>query len=255
MRDGRRQFLLRRPQLLTWRALTDNDRGADSGFVHAQWFGAGRYARPVDHVIDVDAGSGDLVGVYRYELAEPGRAQVTMRMRVDGNADLWLDLDYEAGQDGPDLPLFGIEWRLPVQYANLRFYGPGPAETYADRQLAPLGIWSTDAYRDLAPYLVPQETGQHLHTRWAEVTDGDGHGLRIDAVDGDFACSLLPVSTLMLEEGLHQDELPASRHMFLRMLAVQEGVGGDDSWGAPVHERYRVPASRPQHLGVRITMI
>lgn len=52
------------------------------------------------------------------------------------------------------------------------------------------------------------------------------------AGDEHFAASLLPYSTLMLEEATHQ-ELP-TRHV-LRLLAAQMGVGGgDDSWGAPV---------------------
>ena len=59
-----------------------------------------------------------------------------------------------------------------------------------------------------------------------------------------FAASLLPYSSLMLEEATHQNELPPVRHTFLRLLAAQMGVGGDDSWGAPVHEQYQLPADR-----------
>ena len=42
--DGR-EFVLRRPTLTTFRALTDNDRGAGHGYDRAQWVGAGRYAK------------------------------------------------------------------------------------------------------------------------------------------------------------------------------------------------------------------
>ena len=58
---------------------------------------------------------------------------------------------------------------------DLRFYGVGPEETYADRKHAKLGIWDTNAFRDRAPYLLPQETGNHEDVRWAEITDDAGH--------------------------------------------------------------------------------
>ena len=103
---------------------------------------------------------------------------------------------------------------------------------------------------------MPQETGNHEGVRWAEVTDGDGHGMRVSqAGDEPFAASLLPYSSLMLEEATHADELPAVRHTFLRLLAAQMGVGGDDSWGAPVHEAYQLPADRPYTLDVTLELI
>lgn len=145
---------------------------------------------------------------------------------------------------------------LPVEYSNLRFYGLGPAETYRDRlHGAKLGVFESTAEADNAPYLVPQETGNHEGLRWIEVTDRHGHGMRVSqAGDEHFAASLLPYSTLMLEEATHQEELPTPRHMFLRLLAAQMGVGGDDSWGAPVHERFQLPADRPLTLDVMLEL-
>ena len=69
-----------------------------------------------------------------------------------------------------------------------------------------------------------------------------------------FAASLLPYSSLMLEEATHQNELPPVRHTFLRLLAAQMGVGGDDSWGAPVHEQYQLPADRAYTLDVNLEL-
>lgn len=60
-----------------------------------------------------------------------------------------------------------------------------------------------------------------------------------------FAASLLPYSSLMLEEATHQNELPPVRHTFLRLLAAQMGVGGDDSWGAPSMSSTSCPPIAP----------
>ena len=254
--DGH-EFVLRRPAITTFRALTDNDRGAGHGFERAQWMAAGRYARCVDNVIEqVDEDT--LKAVYTYELATPQRTKVTVEYTADTAGRLNLHVEYpgESG-DLPTIPAFGIEWTLPVQYSNLRFFGAGPEETYQDRKHAKLGVWSTDAFKDHAPYLMPQETGNHEEVRWAEITDENGHGLRVSRANGaaPFAVSLQPYSSFMIEEAQHQDELPAPKHMFLRVLAAQMGVGGDDSWMSPVHSQYHIPADQPISLDVNLELI
>ena len=253
--DGR-EFVLRRPTLTTFRALTDNDRGAGHGYDRAQWVGAGRYAKCVNNTIE-QVNDDTLKAVYEYKLATPQRTHVTITYVADTTGKLHLSVDYPGEtQEAPTIPAFGLEWTLPVEYSNLRFYGPGPDETYADRKHAKLGIWNTNAYDDHAPYLMPQETGNHEDVRWAEITDDAGHGMRVSRHgESAFALSLQPYSAFMLEEAQHQDELPAPKHMFLRVLAAQMGVGGDDSWMSPVHPQYHIPADKPLHLDVDIELI
>nr|WP_314977331.1 glycoside hydrolase family 2 TIM barrel-domain containing protein [Bifidobacterium dentium] len=254
--DGR-EFVLRRPAITTFRALTDNDRGAGHGFERVQWLGAGRYARCVGNEIE-QVDDDTLKATYVYELATPQRTRVTVAYTADTTGRVNLRVDY-PGEEGelPTMPAFGIEWALPVEYSRLRFFGAGPEETYRDRKHAKLGIWSTDAFADHAPYLMPQETGNHEEVRWAEITDEHGHGLRVSRVAGadPFAMSLQPYSSFMLEEAQHQGELPVPKHMFLRVLAAQMGVGGDDSWMSPVHPQYRIPADRPISLNVDLELI
>ena len=45
------------------------------------------------------------------------------------------------------------------------------------------------------------------------------------------------------------------KHMFLRVLAAQMGVGGDDSWMSPVHPQYHIPADKPISLDVDLELI
>ena len=251
-----REFVARRPSLTTFRALTDNDRGAGHGFERAMWMGAGRYARYVaGDVKQIDENT--LRVAYTYELAIPQRTKVEITYTAYANGLLNLHIEYPGEQgDLPTIPAFGIEWALPVQYSNLRFYGVGPKETYQDRKHAKLGVWNTNAFEDHAPYLMPQETGNHEDVRWAEITDDFGHGMRVSRADGaaPFAMSLQPWSSLMLEEALHQDELPEPKYMFLRVLASQMGVGGDDSWMSPVHPQYHIPADKPLDLNIDLEL-
>lgn len=254
--DGR-EFVLRRPTITTFRALTDNDRGAGHGFERAQWLGAGRYARCVGNEIE-QVDDDTLKATYEYELATPQRTRVTVAYTAYTTGRVNLHVEY-PGEEGelPTMPAFGIEWALPVEYSRLRFFGAGPEETYQDRRHAKLGIWSTDAFTDHAQYLMPQETGNHEGVRWAEITDEHGHGLRVSRAAGanPFAMSLQPYSSFMLEEAQHQDELPTPKHMFLRVLAAQMGVGGDDSWMSPVHPQYHIRADQPISLNVDLELI
>ena len=100
-----------------------------------------------------------------------------MRYEVDAaSGRVHLTARYAGATDAPTLPAFGLEWTLPKQYENLRFYALGPEETYRDRlHGGKLGIFERTAAEDNAPYLVPQETGNHEDVRWAEVLDAQGH--------------------------------------------------------------------------------
>ena len=61
--------------------------------------------------------------------------QVAVRYEVDAaSGRVHLTARYAGATDAPTLPAFGLEWTLPKQYENLRFYGLGPEETYRDRK-------------------------------------------------------------------------------------------------------------------------
>ena len=118
-------------------------------------------------------------------------------------------------------------------------------------------MWEASAAESIAPYAVPQECGYHPGTRWCEVTDAEGHGLRIDAC-GELGVSLLPYSSAQIEQAAHWWELPAPEERaatYLRLLTAQMGVGGDDSWGSPVHDEFHVDASGTQVLDVTLSLI
>lgn len=255
-RNGR-EMVIRRPEIVTFRPLTDNDRGNRSGYDRAAWFAAGRYAVVTDTSI-TQSDDGGLTTAYRYELADPDHTPVSVTYRVTPDMRMQLTVEYPGNAAGAaSLPAFGIEWELPGEYQHLRYYGTGPEETYRDRkQGGKLGIWDTTSEASTAPYLMVQETGSHEDVRWLEATDIQGHGLRVtQRGDRHFTASLLPWNTYTIEAARRHEDLPAPRHNYLRLLAAQMGVGGDDSWGAPVHTAYQLPADRPLTLDVNLELI
>ena len=47
-----------------------------------------------------------------------------------------------------------------------------------------------------------------------------------------------------LENALHIEELPKVNYTNVNIIGKQMGVGGDDSWGAPVLDEYLIDSSK-----------
>ena len=70
-----------------------------------------------------------------------------------------------------------------------------------------------------------------------------------------FEMSVLPYSAYELENALHREELPNICYSWVRIAAKQMGVGGDDSWGAPVHDEFRINSEKNMTLEFVISPI
>ena len=90
---------------------------------------------------------------------------------------------------------------------------------------------------------MPQECGNWTGGRWLELSDEEGTGIRFEAAGQPFEAGVLPWSTRELDAASHKEELSIPHYTWVRVLAKQMGVGGDDSWGAPVHEQYRISSA------------
>ena len=170
------------------------------------------------------------------------KASVSYTAKADGS--IKVHASYKGIKGLPDLPAFGLEWRLKEKYHNVRYYGMGPEENYIDRcEGARLGIFETTAEKNVSGYLVPQECGNRTGVRWLELSDEEGTGIRFEAAGQPFEAGVLPWSTRELDAASHKEELSIPHYTWVRVLAKQMGVGGDDSWGAPVHEQYRISSA------------
>ena len=129
----------------TWRAPTDNDRAVPG------W----RAERP--------------------EAVEHRRTAQDM-----GDGRYRMEEEIHVPDDRRDLPRVGVTFAVPARFRHLRWFGPGPDETYPDRQAAArLGHWATTVEDQYHRFVVPQEHGAHVDVGWFELTDDDGDGIRI----------------------------------------------------------------------------
>ena len=241
------EYITRVPRTTYWRALTDNDRGCKHGFDRGQWMTAGLYQKMVDMKVTEQEHS--VTVTMSYELPTIPATTQTVSYTVTGDGAIRVEATYHAVEGLPSLPAFGMNFKLKERYHNFKFYGCGPDENYLDRCAgARLGIFSGTAQENLSAYMVPGECGNRMGTRWLTVTDDNGVGLRFRAEETPFESSVLPYSCYELENAMHVYELPKPHYTWVRILGCQMGIGGDDSWGAPVQRQYWVDSNVDRKL-------
>ncbi len=152
-------------------------------------------------------------------------------------------MDYQKVDGLPELPEFGVLMLVTARFERLEFYGRGPCANYPDRKDGyKLGFYKSTVFHEFETYLRPQESGNHCDTRYFILQDEKSdHGLIFKCVQDPFNFSALPWTPNQIEEALHPYELPDSNHTIVKLNSHMMGVGGDDSWGAPVLPQYRLP--------------
>ncbi len=226
------------------RAHTDNDQGNGMPFRCAVWTMASHGMRAVK--AESEQVNGELVVRYAYRLPAPLEMELGVTYTVLSDGAVRVRVDYPGAQGLPELPQLGMQLRLPARFGRVRYYGMGPQECYIDRECgASLGIYETTARENVTPYIRPQECGNRTGVRWMEAVDAAGHGVRVEMVDAPLQVSALPYTAQELDAATHQEELPPVRYTVLDVAGYRMGVGGDDSWGAPVHDEYLIPSDKP----------
>lgn len=238
LRSHGEELLLHPMQLNFWRAPTDNDGGNRMPARLGIWRRAGADAR----CLSMEAHQEGNIAVIEltHELAGIPEARMCSRYAIDGNGVIDVTLTYKAAPGLPDLPEFGILLPLKARFNQLSYIGRGPNENYCDRtEGALIGKYESTVAKEYAPYLIPQECGNHEHISTLSVTDAKtGHGLKVER-GADFpSVSVLAWTPHELELAWHEYELPPVVKSVVKIAARPMGVGGDNSWGAPVLEPY-----------------
>lgn len=170
---------------------------------------------------------------------------------VGAGSRVRVEMEYKPGQKErmPLLPRFGMKTAVSKNGNEITWYGRGPHESYWDRKSgAAVGLYRDRAERFWFPYIRPQDTGNRADTRWAAITDSNGNGVRISAVEATLNFSVLPFSLADLWETKHTFELPRREFNAVFVDSQLHGVGGDNSWGARTHPEYTLPGNQAYRL-------
>ncbi len=263
------EWLYRCPQPTFWRALTDNDRGSKFHIKSGCWLAAdmfielkdvevimdgvsqGKPAAPENNKYGADVYANNIVVKYIYgTITTPAATvEVTYDVAVDGK--MKVNVMYKGAKGLPELPVFGLRFIMPT-LADRYIYEGLSGETYPDRMAGAVkGVYEINDL-SLTPYLVPQECGMRMNTKWLEVIrhtslnnsrkDDSEQVLRIVENESPFAFSCLPYTASEIENATHHEELPLARRTVLCVYGAVRGVGGIDSWGSDVEKEYHISA-------------
>ncbi len=242
------------PVLQLFRAPTDNDKGFGK-WLARDWHDAGlsNLVRQVGFFSVVQTQAGEVqVSTVVSNAALGGGCILKSAWTIHGDGSVDLDDSLEPFGGLPLLPRAGIVLRLAPEYENVRWLGRGPWENYPDRKdSTDLGVWTSTVIQQYVPYVRPQETGNKEDTRWVELRDAQGNGLKISAAENPFSFSALHFTANDLAAVRHNYELHARPEVVLSLDVKQCGLG-NSSCGPGVLERYAVPP-QSYHLRVKFT--
>lgn len=268
---GGKEWLYRAPKPTFWRALTDNDRGNRFHFRCGMWLTADMFIRCKGSDIKVegkaipfpagtennkysDQETAERISItFTYETSTIPVTDVIVTYEMFAGGKIEVTSCFKGNKELPQLPVFGLRFLMPTPADGFTYEGLS-GETYPDRMEGGVPGIYTEKGMPVTKYLVPQDCGMHMNTKWVIITRSATHNnadrsrepfsLKISAKDSDFAFSCLPYTAEELENATHQEELPPIRRTVLGIFGAVRGVGGMDSWWADVEKPYQIEADK-----------
>ena len=229
-----------------WRAVTDNDDGWKMDKKLGVWRQAGKNTVVESALLTFDNRSRPVIDSI-VRVPEPAtKIQIRQTIAAGGFVKTELKLRIVDEDSTPDLPRLGIQFAVPKSLDNVTWYGRGPQENYWDRLTsAPFGRYTSKVADWVTPYVRPQENANRCDVRQFQLADRDFQGLKFTASSrSPMSISAWPYSMDDLIAAQHDFELPVRDFITVNVDHRQMGVGGDNSWGLPVNEPYRIKLSQ-----------
>jgi Beta-galactosidase/beta-glucuronidase len=259
-----KELFLKGPEPDFWRAPTDNDYGYGMDKKLGVWKKAGEGS--VITKADISQpGPGKVVVVFRYDikgLEGEKIAGYSTVYTILGSSDVIISNSFEKlSEKVPEMPRMGMQMQLPPEFMNLKWFGRGPHENYADRKTsADVGLYESTAADQYVPYVRPQENGYKTDTRWLTITNDNGTGILVSGnpvfcfaalnnIHDDFESpgKLSEYRKDAKSANTHINSVKPRELVNLNIDFGQMGVGGDNSWGAMIHPEYRLQGRKYQY--------
>lgn len=223
-----------------WRVPTDNDRGNKVHERCLPWKDIASKRSAIKVVVTEQ--TSDKVVIQSTCTLATGDSDYanTYTILPDGTLTVQADLTMRTDKT-PELPRYGMKVVLPGEFNRMTWLGRGPHESYWDRKTgAFVGLYSGTVMDQYTPYISPQENGNKTDVRWVTLQNAAGLGLMVKGRQ------LLEVNAHhYLEDHMddrvtHTIDVPFTNVTELCIDLHQQGVGGDNSWGNPIHDKYKL---------------
>lgn len=231
MRCGGKEFITSPLTFNIWRAPTDNDRN-----IRLKWQDQGYDRMQNDlrslEILKNTPQEAVICAKFRIgPVALPVLADLTVQFHFTSGAGVVVSCDFNRRKAGElTLPRVGMQFAVVKKFENLRYFGRGPMESYWDKQLASrMGLFQTTATENFEHYPKPQENMAHGDTRWLEVCDDTGFGLRVIAAEEteSFSFNCCHYTPMQLTEVMHDFELMEREKTVINIDYRQCGIGSN----------------------------
>ena len=209
---------------------------------------------------------------FSYETAPDGKSvhvTVSLVTRSEGNGNVSHSLAYTVHGNGavdveasfhtsPDfnMPRLALQTSLNPALENLTYYGRGPIENYADRKNAAyVDLYHTTVEAMREYYTRAQTMGGRTGVRFLQLTDNEGHGLRITAQDS-LSFSALHYDDREIWRVKYNHDLDRIRRneVVLNLDCIQRGLG-NASCGPGPRPKYEIQRDADYKLAFRIEAV
>ncbi len=257
-KSGETELLKSGPVPNFWRAPIDNDFGNALHKRAKVWRIAGQN-RKVESITVKKIAENTISILADFTLVNEKQEEIAKyqsEYTVYGSGDVLVNNHFKMTKEKlPEIVKMGMNLEMPRSFDQMSWLGRGPHESYVDRKTSAfVGNYSGSVADQYWAYIRPQENGNKTDVRWMSITDKNGLGLLFTGMP------LLEVSAhhnIMEDfespersDGRHVDGEPVvNRHTTdvkprdltsIDIDYMQMGVGGDNSWGAWTHDKYRL---------------
>jgi beta-galactosidase len=256
-----KELIRKGPEPDFWRPPTDNDYGYDMDKTLGIWKKAGERITVTRANINQPA-LGKVIVSFTYDIKGTEGEKIagySSTYTIFGSADVMISNSFsKVSERLPEIPRMGMQMQLPEDLTNLKWYGRGPHENYVDRKTsADVGLYESTVADQYVPYIRPQENGYKTDTRWLTLTDDNETGILVSGnplfcfaalnyVHDDFESpgKLSQYRPDAKTANTHTIDVKPHDFVNLNVDLGQMGVGGDNSWGAPIHLQYRLMGNK-----------
>ncbi|MHA1518652.1 MAG: glycoside hydrolase family 2 TIM barrel-domain containing protein [Promethearchaeota archaeon] len=226
-----------------WRVPTDNDRGISNEVPFLPQLKFWKWSSEHYSLIssDISQPLPQIVEIKNLFRIPGGKRPLEQTIRIYGSGDILVENRFIARKD---LIKFGMQTAFPKEFGNISWFGRGPHENYWDRQSgACVGRYSALIQDYIHQYARPQENSNRCDIRWMcfenAKRDDANYGILIQGFP-HLSISAWPYSQKDLELAKHPTDLPNRELITVNLDYKQQGVAGDNSWGAKPKLQYRL---------------
>lgn len=161
-----------------------------------------------------------------------------VRYHIYSSSVIKVSYEYKPPKLLPSPNLIGLRFRFNKDISSFSYLGLGDKDSYSDRYLGlKYDKYNSNVEKEYIKYSIPQECGNHIFTNKVSLNINDKYCLSFISLNKTFNFKFLPYNEFELEVASRNQNLVSS-YNYLYIISEQKGVGGDDSWGAKVHNKY-----------------